>query len=201
MKNIGIFGGTFNPPHLGHVYAVNEFVKAFGLDKMLIIPAGIPPHKTVAEQVSGEDRLAMARLAFSNFEVLELEIKKEGKSYTAETIEQLKNENKNCNFYLLMGTDMFLTLQDWYKPEMIFKNCIIVPMARQQNEIDKIIQHSEFLTRKFNAKTEFLKLEPIEISSTEIRNKIKNGEEIKEFVDEEVLEYIKLKGLYICYGD
>lgn len=201
MKNIGIFGGTFNPPHKGHIYAVNEFVKAFKLDKMLIIPAGIPPHKDVAEQVSGEDRLSMARLAFLDFEVLELEIKKEGKSYTAETIEQLKSENKNCNFYLLMGTDMFLTLQDWYKPVIIFKNCIIIPMARHQNEIDKIKKHSEFLTQKFNAKIEMLELEPFEISSTEIRHKIKNGEEIKEFVNEEVLKYIKLKGLYISDGD
>jgi nicotinate-nucleotide adenylyltransferase len=197
MKNIGIFGGTFNPPHRGHIVAVNEFVKAFKLDEMHIIPAGIPPHKDVAEQVSGEDRLFMARLAFPNYEVLNIEIKKEGKSYTAETIEQLKTENKNSNFYLLMGTDMFLTLQDWYKPDIIFKNCIVAPMERHQNELEKIEQHSEFLTQKFNAKIKALKLEPFEISSTEIREKIKKNEEIKGLVSEEVLEYIKLKGLYI----
>ena len=114
---IGIYGGTFNPPHLGHMEAARTAIQVLGLDKLLLIPAGVPPHKAMPEGSPDQDqRLEMTRLAAeqtgldNKVEVLDIELRREGRSYTAETLAQLKEQYPEDELWLLMGTDMFLTL-------------------------------------------------------------------------------------------
>ena len=133
---IGIFGGTFDPPHIGHINAFRAFLEQFDFDKVFVIPVYLPPHKSLKSSVSAGDRLNMSRLAFkslsSKVEISDLEIKREGKSYTADTIKHFKEEGYD-DIYFLCGTDMLLTLDMWYKPDYIFSNAKIV-FARRENE-------------------------------------------------------------------
>ena len=121
---IGIYGGTFNPIHLGHMAAAKFAAEYLELDKLLLIPAGIPPHKAMAEDTAlPEQRLAMTKLAAQSpelagvAEVSDIELRREGKSYTVDTLRALREQYPEDQLYLLMGTDMFLTLQYWREPE------------------------------------------------------------------------------------
>ena len=127
---IGIYGGSFNPPHLGHMAAAESAAKYLGLDELLLIPAGIPPHKMLSADAAGaDDRLAMTRLMGEQIAldtgvkvtVSDMEIARGGKSYTADTLRILHEEHPDDELWLLMGTDMFLTFQYWYKPDEIVR--------------------------------------------------------------------------------
>ena len=125
---IGVYGGTFNPPHLGHVTAARAVSELLKLDKLLFIPAGLPPHKPLPEGTpSPEQRLEMTRLAAEQtglgdrVETLDLEILRGGRSYTSETLELLRQQYPDDELWLLMGTDMFLTIQTWHDPASIFE--------------------------------------------------------------------------------
>ena len=119
----GIYGGTFNPIHNGHLHIVEEFRRGLGLDRVLLIPTRVPPHKAAPDLASAGERFAMCRLAAQGkpwLELSDIEMRREGKSYTAETLEELSALYPQDQFYLLMGEDMFLTLGRWYRPETIF---------------------------------------------------------------------------------
>lgn len=119
----GIYGGTFNPIHNGHLHIVEEFRRGLGLDRVLLIPTRVPPHKAAPDLASAGERFAMCRLAAQGkpwLELSDIEMRREGKSYTAETLEELSVLYPQDQFYLLMGEDMFLTLGRWYRPETIF---------------------------------------------------------------------------------
>ena len=196
---IGILGGSFNPVHCGHINLASKAEKLLRLDKMLIIPAGNPPHKKLAGGAENSDRFNMVDIAFSdkiNYNVLNIEISNVGPCYTADTVTELKQQYKDDTLYLIMGTDMILTLQNWYRPEMICKSCVIVGAPRNKNETELIKKHSEILKEKYNAQIEILEIEPLSISSTQIRDKIKTGESLSGLIPDKVYEYIKKRGLY-----
>ena len=124
MTRIGIFGGTFSPPHNGHLQAAKAFMEQMWLDILYVIPTALPPHKEMEIPVSAQHRLEMCRLAFSGMEgvyVSDMEIQRGGKSYTVETLRELTGEDRRLFF--LCGTDMMLTLDRWREPEEIFKLC------------------------------------------------------------------------------
>ena len=199
-KNIGIFGGTFNPPHNGHIKAVECFKKALNLGIVYVIPSGIPPHKSLGENISGADRYNMSALAFCDIEgifVSDYEIKKEGKSYSSVTVQHFKEQNPFDSLFLFTGTDMFLTLHNWYEPQVIFDNCTVGVLARYDGERELLSKQSEYLKRQFNAKIRIIPFPPIEISSSFIREQLKEGRDVKELLPESVLLYIKQKGLYL----
>ena len=197
---IGIYGGTFDPPHIGHINACKQFLNAFDFDKLYVIPAFVPPHKEVHSNSTVQNRFEMSKIAFSTIsskiEISDIEIKRKGKSYTADTISYFKN----LGFYdilFLCGTDMYLTLDEWYNPEYIFKN---VTMVCARREIDfandeLIAEKTKLYTEKYNAKIEMLDLDVIDISSSEIRAQIKQNQTC-DYITEEVLLYIKNNGLY-----
>ena len=131
---IGIYGGTFNPPHLGHMAAAQAAMAVLGLDKLFFIPAALPPHKELpADGAGAEHRLAMTALMADGLgesigrrgdvEALDIELRRTGKSYTADTLEELHSRFPEDELWLLMGTDMFLTIQNWYQPERIMASC------------------------------------------------------------------------------
>ena len=197
---ICIYGGTFDPPHIGHMHACKAFLNAFSVDKIYVIPTSTPPHKIRSSTVSGEDRFEMCKLAFSEIsdlvEVSDVELKREGKSYTADTIKHFKNIG-NDEIYLLCGTDMLLTLGSWYNAEYILTNAKIVCMRRERDEaIEKDIHmRIEEFGLKYGTEVHVLDVSAIELSSSEIRNKI-NSLSADGLVTDKVLAYIEKNGLY-----
>ena len=198
---VGIFGGTFDPPHIGHVSTLKCFIDSFSFDKTFVIPVCLPPHKVVHTNTTANDRIEMSRLAFeklgNNVVISDLEIKREGKSYTADTIRYFV-EGGYDDIYFLCGTDMILTLDRWYNPSYIFANATIVYARREMDEetTKKIEEKTKEYKEKFGAKVVELNVSPIEISSTTAREGLKRGK--SEFLDAEVLEYIKTHKLYEC---
>ena len=142
---IGIYGGTFNPPHLGHVTAARAAAELLKLDKLLLVPAGLPPHKNLpAGSPTPQQRLEMTRLAAEQtglggrVEVADLEVHREGKSYTSDTLAALKARYPDDELWLLMGTDMFLTLQAWHAPEEIFALAGIAAFGRTEADTEEL---------------------------------------------------------------
>lgn len=198
---IGIYGGTFSPPHNGHVNAARMFAAAESLDKLLIIPTFIPPHKTETSAVPAEERLEMCRLAFTddNFDVSDMEVRRKGKSYTFDTLTELKEMYRSDDFYLLCGTDMLLSFEKWYRFADILSMCTVVCMRREENAetgvklAEKIVE----LKEQCAADVRLIDAPPLEVSSTEIREKLSRGENVNDLLPTDVYRYIKEKGLYL----
>lgn len=175
---IGIYGGTFDPPHLGHMEAARAAVAALGLDKLIFVPAKQPPHKPVAENSAApERRLAMTQLMADGLllpgiaEVSDLELKRPGKSYTAETLRELKERFPSDEFWLLMGTDMFLTLQNWYQSREIMDRAGIAAFARTEADCGGVLEtQGNYLSQTYGARVCIIQLPRIyAISSTQVR--------------------------------
>ena len=170
---IAIYGGSFNPPHLGHVEAANTIVNEICPDRLFIIPASIPPHKALAEgSPSADERFFLTQLAFFSVpgaEVLDIELYREGKCYTADTVEQLKKAFPDDELMFAMGTDMFLSFETWYKFRYLLENLTLLPMARNDGEEGEILRYAEHLEKEYGAKIQCLRHEPKPMSSTDIR--------------------------------
>lgn len=194
-----MFGGSFNPIHIGHIQLAQAFVKKLSLDRVLIIPTYIPPHKQCDNSVSPQDRLQMCRLAVKDLpfaQVSDIEIQRKGASYTYLTLQELSQQYKNDELFLITGADMFMSIQDWKHPEIIFSLATVCGVPRNDDDINRLEKQSEYL-RTLGAKTEILDAGVITVSSTEIRRKIKNGESTDGFLTNEVREYIDKNRLYI----
>ncbi|MDR0314986.1 MAG: nicotinate (nicotinamide) nucleotide adenylyltransferase [Oscillospiraceae bacterium] len=200
-KKIGVFGGTFNPPHAGHVKLADAFAQKLEFDKILIIPANLPPHKDNKDLLSSEDRLEMCKRAFFKplFEICDLEIKRGGISYTYETLSRIGELYKDAHLYLIVGSDMFLTFHEWKYPELILELCTVCPCVRN----DKVqIEHlKDYANKNYADKLDKIKIvlrdfDPIDISSTQIRGMLYRGEQIDKLVPKSVIEYINDRGLY-----
>lgn len=189
---IGLFGGTFNPVHSGHVNLVKNFKEKLNLDKVLVIPTATPPHKEAKELASSEDRIEMCKLAFGDLaEVSDVEIRRGGKSYTVETLEELKKIYKNDDFYFLVGSDMLLSFKRWYRWQDILSMCTLCATDRNNEESCKEADEEFFKS------IIFCDFDKIVISSSEVREKIEKGEDVSDFLQKEVYDFIKEKGLYM----
>lgn len=200
MIKVGLFGGTFSPPHIGHRRALEYFIKQEGLSRVFVMPTFIPPHKLRSDTATAEDRFRMCRLAFGDIPevtVSDLEIRRGGKSYTALTLEALRKEGERLVF--LCGTDMFLTLDEWYRPDAIFALADIVCMPREKDAevLKSLAEKSEVYREKFGAITRILPHTPTEISSSEIRGKFEKGDpSVREWIAPCVFDYALEKRLY-----
>lgn len=202
---IGIFGGTFDPVHNGHVRAASEFLKQAALDRLYIIPDRIPPHKSIGAGDDPAMRLAMTRLAFSaspefsgRAVVSDMEIKSEGKSYTYLTLRRFADMGFS-DLYLYCGTDMLLTFDEWYHFADILSMCTLAYAARerQTGEIaSQVAKKKKLLTDRYGARILDISLDPVEISSSEIRQMISMGGDASSYLPPSVYEYIKEKNLY-----
>ncbi len=193
---IGLYGGTFSPPHMGHIRAAKCFLEGGKLDKLIIMPAGIPPHKQVEYPIPAEKRLELSQIAFEGIgEVSDYEMKKEGASYTYLTLRYLKDlyEAEIC---LCMGEDMFLCLDSWREAEEIFSSVTVLCLKREDSSYEQIEAKKQEFEEKYGAKTEILSYNPLPVSSSEIREKIKLGENIEDLVSVPVAKYIESNRLY-----
>ena len=196
---IGIYGGTFAPPHAGHVAAAQAFMTQMKLDILYVIPAGIPPHKQVASNDDPRHRIRMCELAFGGMEgviVSDCEIRRGGKSYTVDTLREFAAPEHRL--FLLCGTDMMLTLDTWYQAEEIFRLCYPIYIRREDDRsldkklIAKIGEYQE----KFGAIVRRVVMPPVVLSSTEVRRAVAEGQPIDHMVAPAVAEYIRQNGLY-----
>ena len=174
---IAVYGGSFNPPHLGHVEAAKTVAEALQPDKFLIIPDNLPPHKEMHEDSPlPEQRLALCRLAFSSVpgaEVSDMEIRREGKSYTADTVDRLRALYPEDELFLVMGTDMLLSFEEWYRFRYLLASCTLAVLARADEDCDTIRAHAEYMEREYEARVLILPHEPLEMSSSVIRERLK----------------------------
>ena len=173
MERIGIYGGSFNPPHIGHLEAARSAVRTLKLDKLLLIPTGLAPHKaTPACTPAPEHRLEMLRIAargMDKAEVCDLEIRRPGPSYTYETVEQLREMYPDAELVLLMGTDMFLSFLSWNQPERIWKQATLGVFCRGQRKEKDAIRAQKKAMEDLGAKVELVDNPVIEVSSTQAR--------------------------------
>ena len=198
-EKIGIFGGTFSPPHLGHRLIAQKFVNEINLDKLLIIPTFIPPHKEYGREASPAERLEMCRLAFSDIdkaEVSDIEVKRGGVSYTADTLSSLFLKSRHL--FLLVGTDMFISIDTWHMPERIFSLATVVCVRRENDsEAQKlIVKKKNEYEKKYSADIILIDNDILKISSSEIRSELRLGIYNPSHVPKKVIEYIKKEGLY-----
>ena len=198
MKRIGIYGGTFNPPHLGHLRAAQYGLDALKPEKILVIPTCIAPHKQMSSDApTAAQRLEMAKRCFceERLEASDLELRRGGASYTYETVEQVKTLYPNHELVLFMGTDMFLSLLEWKEPQRIFASASIAVFGRgEKNERAAILTQKEAL-EKLGVKVYLLQNPVTAISSTDLRRMLRFGC-AEEFLAPEVLEYISGEKLY-----
>ena len=207
---IGIYGGTFNPPHLGHLTAARAVFELLNLDQLLLVPAGMPPHKELpAGSPTPEQRLEMTRLAGEQLglgdrvRTLDIEVYRQGKSFTADTLAQLKAQHPEDELWLLMGTDMFLTLQAWHEPGKILSLAGIAAFDRTEEDTEELFSaQREYLYQTYPQARLFTLTIPgvIDVSSTELREKLAKGEGAS-LLAPAVYGYILREGLYNTGAD
>lgn len=170
---IVVYGGSFNPPHVGHLRVAEAAARQLEPDRFLIVPARIPPHKKLPENSPGpEERFELCRLCFSETpkaEIDDREIRREGPSYTADTIAELKEEFPGAEIDLLLGTDMLLCIDSWYRFSYLLENCVLTVFPRGEGEAELICEKADRLRREHRAKLRMLELEAVPTSSEEIR--------------------------------
>lgn len=199
---IGIFGGTFNPVHNGHLIMLKHFIDQLNLDKCYIVPAAISPFKKNFSmfQANDYDRIYMLKLAIDNFpnvEILDYEIVKGGISYTIDTLEYLKNIHADDEFYLLIGADQAIAFDKWKNWEKIVQNSFICIVRRPDIDDKYMEKNIDEIFERYKEKIIFIDAPIINITATQIREKLKNKESINGLVPQSVENYINEKKLFI----
>ena len=198
MEQIGIYGGTYSPPHIGHMKAAEFAIDALGLDRLLLIPTGVSPHKEMSAGATAADRLEMLRLSAAGIEkaeVSDIELKREGRSYTVDTLSVLKEQHPGAELVLLMGTDMFLSFLTWKAPERIMDLATLAVFCRgEKGEKEKIDAQKDLLAG-MGARIELVQNPVNAISSTDLRRMLVFGC-ADPFLMDGVGAYIRSHGLY-----
>ena len=207
---IGVYGGTFNPPHLGHLTAARSVFELLNLDLLLLIPAGLPPHKELpAGSPTAVQRLEMTRLAGEQLglgdkvRTLDIELERGGRSFTSDTLAQLREQYPDSELWLLMGTDMFLTLQTWHEPEKILSLAGVAAFGRTEEDTEELFSaQRDYLYRAYPQARIFTLTLPgvIDVSSTELREKLAKGQGAN-LLAPAVYGYILREGLYNTNAD
>lgn len=201
---IGIFGGTFNPPHKGHTRMIDKMTEELGLDKVLIIPNKIPTHKRCDDLAENEDRFEMCKMAFQNpkYEISRIEMDRESDSYTVFTVEELKKQYPNDDLYLIMGSDMFLIFHKWYKHKEILEKCTICVASRNTDESIYALRAYAFeklgiYIKELEGKN--IHISPLDayiVSSSEIRDLISSKQSLDGKIEPKIIEYMENRKLY-----
>lgn len=202
MKRLGIYGGSFSPPHEGHRHLLSAFIAQEQLDEVMVIPACVPPHKLLHDDATPQQRLDMCRLAFNTMPVVvsDIEISRGGKSYTADTLERLSS--CGAQLILLCGSDMFITLDTWYHPEKIFALAEIVYGFREDGAAEAVEMQKKATTcaqsfvERYGAVCRPLQMKTLPISSSILREWIAEGKSTEGFLVPAVRAYIQRWNLY-----
>jgi len=200
-KKLGILGGSFDPLHLGHLSVAQQVADGLGLDQVILVPAGSPPHKLDRELAPAADRLAMVRLAvrgLARLSVSDVEICRPGPSYTIDTLRQMRAALGEGNDYsLIIGADTVGDLPAWHQAARLLEEADFAVVGRPGYEPDfAAVKKALGAPAAARLRAAVVQIEPCEVSSTEIRRRVAAGEDLKGLVRADVAEYIKSRGLY-----
>ena len=198
-KKIGIMGGTFNPVHYGHLLLAEQAREELLLDEILFMPSGNSYMKDQNEILDGEDRASMLALAIEghpDFRLSRMEPDRKGPTYTADTLLELKEKFPQNTYYFIMGADSLLMLENWKNPDVILQNAVIAVAVRGAGNTEKIKLISMHLENTYGANIQILSSRFVDISSSEIRQRIRDGKSIRYLLPEHVQEYILKNHLY-----
>lgn len=198
-KKVGILGGTFDPIHTGHLILAEAAYESFSLDYVLIMPNGNPPHKAGQVNATMEQRTRMVELAVADnphLKVSDFEKTPQDYHYTYETLEFLKKEHPDTDYYFILGADSLVHFHTWMEPRRICEACSILAATRDHMESEELTARIQELSRVFGAHIYPMETPNIDISSNMIRERVRTGRSIRYYVPEAVEEYIYKKGLY-----
>lgn len=201
---IGIFGGTFDPPHIGHLLLARDAAEVAELDRLIFVPCGNPPHKDSSAVTDANVRLEMVKLATAGdplFETSDFETACCGVSYTAKTLERLSEMYPKDELCFLVGADSLCSIETWFCPERIFAKAEIIAAMRGGADEEGLYETAKKLKAKYGARIRLVKTNVIEMSSSEIRRRVAHGLTIRYMVPEKVREYIEGHGLYAEKGE
>lgn len=201
---LAVLGGTFNPPHLGHLRLLRTFDEKLDFDRVLIVPDRRPVHKVCEDLALDGDRVELCRRTFTgeNCELSTMELDRESDSYTVYTVRVLRKTYPGAKLYLIIGSDMLLSFHKWYKYREIMENCTLCAAPRRREDSLKIMrsylfsQFKIYLPAKESEQVILSDAEPFPISSTELRSRIGAGEDVSAYLTEGAYEYIRQRGLY-----
>jgi nicotinate-nucleotide adenylyltransferase len=194
---VGILGGTFNPPHIGHLLCAQEARHALLLDRIVLMPANVPPHKALPDDPGGERRLEMCRLACEEEEWLEvsrLELEREGPSYTVDTLREIHARAPGDELTFIVGGDMAATLPQWREPEAILGLATLAVAERDGLERDVLREGLGALAG--SERVAFIDIPRVDVSSSMLRERVREGRPIRHLVPDAVADYIAAEGLY-----
>ena len=201
MKQVGIMGGTFDPPHIGHLILAEAVREALHLDEIRFMPAGQIAHKESADTVCAGHRLEMVKLAIAGnpyFIADDTEVEREGNTYTYVTMEALKEKEPDTAFTFLVGADSLDYMDCWKHPERIFQCCRIAAVVRPGFSVARMEEKKRELEHKYHAEIVLVPALEIPVSSTQVRQKLKEGRSVKYLLPDKVERYIYKQGLYGC---
>ena len=200
MKRIGIFGGSFDPVHLGHIGLARDAAKLAGLEKVVLIPAKLQPFKLDKKVTAGEDRLAMLKLAAEGEDTLEIsdyEMNRDGVSYTYLTMRAMKEHyGPDTKLYFITGTDSFLNIDKWKNAEELLSSYSFLVGTRPGYKDRELEECIERISRDYKTEVKHIDNIQVDVSSTEIRERIEAGVSAADLIPAEVERYIREKGLY-----
>lgn len=197
MKRVGIIGGSFDPIHFAHLYIANKAKEKLHLDKVIFVPVGSQPlklHKKVTEASLRFNMVKEAIRGKEGFEVSDYEIKKNGISYTYETLQYFKKQNEKL--YFITGADCLINIEKWKNVDVILSLCNFVVFTRPGYDTKKLISQKEYIENKYKGQIIILELEELDISSTEVRERLSSGQDVSNLVPENVLNIICENHLY-----
>lgn len=198
-RRIGIMGGTFNPIHMGHLLLAEWVKNEAGLEEIWLVPNGVSYMKESQEVAPAEDRLRMTELAIKrnrSFKCLDLEVKRGGYTYSYETLEELTRAYPGDTFYFILGADCLFTLETWKYPERIFQCCKLIAAVRDDVSLETMTEKKEELEQRYGGEILLLPFVRMSLSSTKIRERIRQGKSVRYMVPDSVLTYIEGKRLY-----
>lgn len=199
MARLGILGGTFDPIHLGHIRMAEEAYRQANLDQVLFQPSKVPPHKRNRKITAEIHRAAMIKLAIQNkpqFAYSDFELQREGITYTADTLRLLQEQNPNHVYYFILGGDSLFQLETWYHPEEIMRRVGILAISRYGMGQEKIRNQIERLRQNYQARIQVVEMPRMDISSSDIRDKVLQRESLQGMVPDAVERYIRKHSLY-----
>lgn len=197
-KLTGLYGGTFDPPHMAHLMLAEAFLKEFAGSHLIVMPCNIPPHKLRHGGADGAQRLEMTRLCFEgldNVSVSDYELGRSGPSYTYLTVKHLTSAGVDGKICLIIGQDNLMIMEKWKEYRFLLDNCAVAVAVR--GDCEQVKNEALRLKREYGADIRLLKTENLPLSSTEIREAVANGRDVSHCLTEKVYGYIKREGLYL----
>ena len=202
MKHItrtGIMGGTFNPIHFGHLLLAETAYQQFGLDEVLIMPTKNPYYKNLTNTATESDRVNMVRLAIEDndhFRFSDVELERDGTTYTVETLRNLTQTHPDHRYFFIMGADSLYHIESWKEPEEIVKMAVILVAGRDGGSSSSLKSQIAYIMNKYDADIRLLESPVLEISSHDLRRRVREKESIRYLLPERVREYIYEHGIY-----